>query len=143
MDILGFDSYLVKVDGSGRLTKRNRRFLRKFVPASPCLSSPPRYTSPVPSTTTNPHHQTVVSDIVRNPEQQPTAVPSATFDDTNSDAHHSTPQPGLEDQDATYSTPAIQDSTTPVSVEPPSCRTRRAVSAPRRYEPETGKWVSQ
>ena len=28
----GFDSYLVKVDGSNHVTKRNRRFLRKIVP---------------------------------------------------------------------------------------------------------------
>ena len=28
----GFDSYLVKIDGSGVLTRRNRQFLRKFTP---------------------------------------------------------------------------------------------------------------
>ena len=28
VESLGFDSYMVRVDGSGRLTKRNRRFLR-------------------------------------------------------------------------------------------------------------------
>ena len=28
------DQYLVRVDGSGRITKRNRRFLRAFKPAS-------------------------------------------------------------------------------------------------------------
>ena len=28
----GHDSYLVKIDGSGKLTRRNRQFLRKFVP---------------------------------------------------------------------------------------------------------------
>ena len=28
---LGFDQYLVKVDGSGRLTRRNRRFLKKII----------------------------------------------------------------------------------------------------------------
>ena len=32
VDSLPFNSYLVKVDGSSRLTKRNRQFLRKFVP---------------------------------------------------------------------------------------------------------------
>ena len=40
VDVLGHDSYLVKVDGSGRVTQRNRRFLRKFVPASPHLGAP-------------------------------------------------------------------------------------------------------
>ena len=28
---LEFDQYLVKVDGSGRLTRRNRRFLKKII----------------------------------------------------------------------------------------------------------------
>ena len=32
MDVLGHDSYLVKVDGSNRLTKRNRQFLRRIQP---------------------------------------------------------------------------------------------------------------
>lgn len=36
------DSYLIKVDGSGRVTQRNRRFLRKFVPASPIVGAPHR-----------------------------------------------------------------------------------------------------
>ena len=34
MESLGHDSYTVKVDGSGRVTKRNRKFLRRFDPAS-------------------------------------------------------------------------------------------------------------
>ena len=29
-----YDQYTIKVDGSGRLTKRNRRFLREYKPAS-------------------------------------------------------------------------------------------------------------
>ena len=31
----GFDQYTIKVDGSRRLTKRNRKFLRKFNPYIP------------------------------------------------------------------------------------------------------------
>ena len=31
---MGFDKYLVRVDGSGRTTQRNRRFLRQFKPAT-------------------------------------------------------------------------------------------------------------
>ena len=37
---LDHDSYLVKVDGSGRLSRRNRQFLRKFEPMSPKLNYP-------------------------------------------------------------------------------------------------------
>ena len=32
VEVNGFDQYMVKVDGSGRLTRRNRKFLRKFTP---------------------------------------------------------------------------------------------------------------
>ena len=43
VESLGFDSYVVKVDGSGRLTKRNRRFLRPiraYKDAVPVLAVP-------------------------------------------------------------------------------------------------------
>ena len=36
----GNDQYLVKIDGSGRVTLRNRRFLRSYTPASPTISTP-------------------------------------------------------------------------------------------------------
>ena len=32
MEVLGHDAYLIKVDGSSRLTKRNRQFLRRITP---------------------------------------------------------------------------------------------------------------
>ena len=32
VDVLPYDSYVVKVDGSNRVTKRNRQFLRKLMP---------------------------------------------------------------------------------------------------------------
>ena len=33
VEILPFDQYVVKVNGSNRLTKRNRKFLRAYIPA--------------------------------------------------------------------------------------------------------------
>jgi len=38
MESLGKDQYWVKVDGSGRLTRRNRRFLREYTPATPRIN---------------------------------------------------------------------------------------------------------
>ena len=32
VEVNGFDQYMVKVDGPGRLTRWNRKFLRKFTP---------------------------------------------------------------------------------------------------------------
>jgi len=46
VDVLGNDSYLIKIDGSGRLTQRNCRFLQKFMPVLPFLASPVPRTSP-------------------------------------------------------------------------------------------------
>ena len=32
VEVLGYDSYMVKMDGSGRISKRNRKFLRPVKP---------------------------------------------------------------------------------------------------------------
>ena len=40
MEALAYDQYLVRVDGSGRLTRRNRRFLRAFKPVSLSITTP-------------------------------------------------------------------------------------------------------
>jgi hypothetical protein len=40
MEVLDHDRYCVKVDGSGRLTTRNRRFLRAYVPVSTEFPAP-------------------------------------------------------------------------------------------------------
>ena len=39
MEVLPFDQYRLKVDGSSRLTLRNRRFLRKYIPFSPNVTT--------------------------------------------------------------------------------------------------------
>ena len=36
----GFDQYIIRTDGSGRLTRRNRKFLRKFTPYTPAKIGP-------------------------------------------------------------------------------------------------------
>ena len=41
VEVRQFDQYVVRVDGSGRMTLRNRKFLRKYVPVIP---RPPRHT---------------------------------------------------------------------------------------------------
>ncbi|KAK3779407.1 hypothetical protein RRG08_015808 [Elysia crispata] len=38
VDVGANDQYIVKINGSGRLTSRNRRFLRQFQPASVVIS---------------------------------------------------------------------------------------------------------
>ena len=41
VEACGHDQYRIKVDGSGRVTKRNRQFLRAFKPASTSIDNPP------------------------------------------------------------------------------------------------------
>ena len=41
VEVLPFDAYLVKLDGSGRVTKRNRKYLRTITPYSSILMTPP------------------------------------------------------------------------------------------------------
>ena len=51
VEVLEHDQYLIKVDGSGRITRRNRRFLRSFEPASMTIehaSSPQTTANPAP-----------------------------------------------------------------------------------------------
>ena len=40
LENLGFNKYRVKIDGSGRITDRNRQFLRKFTPVTPTSPGP-------------------------------------------------------------------------------------------------------
>ena len=39
VEVLDFEAYMVKLDGSGRVSKRNRRFLRPILPYSNVLSN--------------------------------------------------------------------------------------------------------
>jgi hypothetical protein len=41
VEVRQYDQYVVKVDGSGRITTRNRKFLRKFIPAMPSAPTIP------------------------------------------------------------------------------------------------------
>ena len=46
-EVRSHDQYVMKVDGSGRLTKRNRRFLRAFTPASTAIDGAPLVSVPI------------------------------------------------------------------------------------------------
>ena len=50
VEVLVNDQYLVRVHGTGRLTLRNRRFLRKFVQRTPAIKADQTpYTAPPPT----------------------------------------------------------------------------------------------
>ena len=64
VEVADHDQYVVKVDGSGRLTKRNRRFLRVFKPASMTVESVPTTNRCEYHVTAEPEQQNVIVNTV-------------------------------------------------------------------------------
>jgi hypothetical protein len=70
VEVLPHNQYTVKVDGSGRLTKRNRQFLRQYAPATTTIEYPTTTTrsfvdSPVPERDESP---AVPNDLPDTPD---------------------------------------------------------------------------
>ena len=134
------------MDGSGRLTPRNRRFLRAYTPATPSLRQGP----------TAAQHLTRIGD--QAPAQpRPAAVEPLTVDAT-------TTEPITIDAPTTDDTTPL-DRLSPVPTAPPSPaqilsgpgppfapetpapdqqpRPRRSRQPAKHYEPETGQWIER
>ena len=146
VESLGHDQYRVRVDGSGRLTLRNRRFLRSYAPAAPYTRRQPAALLPLPMALVDqpmparPEPVTPQGPIQRAPDG-PRDTDLATFLPVPPGGASS----GLGARDV-----PVPVGVTPVASLPPPrsppllprlgqpCRARRP---PRRYEPETGLWV--
>ena len=76
----GFDSYLIKVDGSHRVTKRNRRFLRKVIPFIQASDNPPELrnntTKEIPSSTILPSPTPITLPLSPPSKSPPPTLPS-------------------------------------------------------------------
>ena len=68
VEVLPFDKYTVKIDGSNRVTKRNRRFLRMFQPAAIEISRNPSQDPPRPQPSNIPLPVTTVVDVETQPD---------------------------------------------------------------------------
>ena len=147
------DQYVIKVDGSGRLTLRNRRFLRAFTPAH-------RAIQPQPSPSTAPAHDqhgeqpdssrhTTVDDPAP-PLQHfdmgpPAASPPSVLPDPQTPPDNNPTGLDGTSPEPRFRPPAINNTpTTPGSrpVATQQARPRRLSRPPKHYEPETGLWVS-
>ena len=160
MECLGHDSYTIKVDGSGRLTKRNRQFLRKFTP--PLLNAPqppsrlmscppliPSLPSVAPAPANNVSH--TAPNVLEATQQPPTGtLPSTPATPCATPATPITTSPSGNESPvgpAAHDIPRVEEDITSdvLSTPAPSpareLRPRRAPVAPRRYEPESGLWV--
>lgn len=159
------DSYLVKVDGSGRLTRRNRKHLRNFEPASTEILRAPTKSSVEQNTHITPSLPpcTDPADAWRRPSTPP---PSRSFTRSASDvsptksfapADHT---PTEEKADVDAPTPSVPDHpvapptspaptnrfrsgtepTTPPRLNQPM-RPKRNARPPARYDAASGKWT--
>ena len=149
----GHDSYTLKVDGTGRLTRRNRRFLRCFQPVSFDINSDaptrPYFSTTAPARTTDLTQQQPCV-----PVSPSTVQPSKSSEETVSvppvalqEATPSLEEPPLVTEVPTsvteappYVTDAPQRQPPSPTVTPHSPRPRRNSKAPRKYVPETGHW---
>ena len=155
VELHGHDSYTVKVDGTGRLTRRNRRYLRQFKPASieitnqnklinPTLPYLPRKNQGKP-----PQHQDASLPLDPAPvlvvqPQTNDPQPTVTEFDTSSGPVAPLPAEVNPTYSSTLQVPPVGDNKqanndTDVSVPSPR-RSQRTSKAPRKYVPETGQW---
>ena len=139
----GYDQYRVKVDGSGRLTLRNRRFLRAYMPATPSFP---------PEPTAVPHLTRFGDQAPASPSHPPppVAVEPITVDAPTTDA--TTPPDSLSPSTTMSTSPAqvLTDHSCPGPPSAPATpapdqqpRPRRIRQPPKRYEPETGNWIER
>ena len=152
VESLEHDAYNVKVDGSGRITKRNRRYLRKFVPATVDIDRTVQPLGYTPTPTPTPLYDTVASDVPS--ETVAGDVPSAM---STTPDYSAEPEPQSETRmdspndtqgSSTMATPIVVQPSTPVehSNEQPIApeQVNRRSTRPRRarlhYVPETGEW---
>ena len=127
---LGYNKYRIKVDGSGRVTDRNRQYLRQFSPVTSPLPGPHPGPSYVHKPVVEPQHQPVIEpeyQPVEAPQQQPQIIP----DMIPETPAPSTPRQVVVPQPDSPTTPGspsfVTPPTTPAApapVEPPRRSTR-------------------
>ena len=151
VDSLGHDQYRVKVDGSGRLTIRNRRFLRAYTPASPSIPAkapvPPKTTF-CPERGTTGMYPVVVHQQPNGQVPAPLTRPDGHTDvpgqaepsTTGSSLDHSSAADGGE-EGINLSPDVPADAPPQLAPHTTPTRPRRQAQPPKRYEPETGTWI--
>ena len=110
LDDLGHNKYRVKVDGSGRVTDRNRQFLRQFTPVTQAQPGPrPDHHQPVVEPEQLDTNLQSPEPVDNNPEPSP-VVPEIPAPSTPQPVVQSEPQPQTPESPAFVTPP-----TTPVT----------------------------
>ena len=139
VESLGFDSYNVKVDGSGRITKRNRRYLRKFIPVTLDIgpSIPIQPITPRNVTQTAYSADTVNSgNPVTSTAHQPTA-PTITAPTTTTPIDIAAPETVVDVSINEH--PSVDNHQEAHNLQPQRYPQRER-RPPKKYDAETGTW---
>ena len=119
---LGYNKYRIKIDGSGRVTDRNRQYLRQFTPVTTAQPGP--RTEYTPRQVVEQGHQPVEPEPVVEPPQPAQIIPEL----IPGPQEPSTPKPVVFPQQTIPTTPEspsfVTPPTTPVAAEPPRRSTR-------------------
>ena len=95
VEVRQFDQYVVRVDGSGRVTLRNRKFLRKYIPVisrEPVINIPGPPASVPVTTSLKPTVKPVTLPLLVKPVTPVTPVPAKVNHNTTSKSESSTPK---------------------------------------------------
>ena len=144
VDTRAHDQYLVKIDGSGRLTLRNRRFLRSFTrmgtEITTHLSPAPTATQvrapPLPSTTADASRPV---SALHPPCSSPNTPPPNLVEDPPVPPPSPPPDVVGPDEVVRHPSPVTpsQDASTPAAGRP-----KRTIKPRKMFIPETGQWSS-
>ena len=150
MESIGNDQYWIKVDGSGRLTRRNRRFLRVFTPTQ--ISVKPHKRTPPLLNFANQESRQSSNQEEPHSEWSSELPPSP----NSTTEHHNlmdrailsgnpqilTQRDRVSGETMSEPSPKPNNITSDSSIEPLKIsRPKRAIRKPKKFEPETGKWV--
>ena len=119
---LGYNKYRIRVDGSGRVTDRNRQFLRQFSSVTPSEPGPSPPPPPQPASVTT------APDLSEPSTQPPPPEPSAATEDVAAPAPQSLPSSSEIEAEDNFHTPPSSPTA------PPSLS--RAAPAPPSASPE-------
>ena len=131
LENLGYNKYRVKVDGSGRVTDRNRQFLRQFTPVTSIQPGPRPEASYVPEPIVEPHSDIAIDPQPVNQPQQPIQIipnlpPEPQIPNTPEPVASPQQEPPTTPESPSFVTPP----TTPVAPGPPRRSTRVNLGKP-------------
>ena len=139
LEDLGFNKYRIKIDGSGRITDRNRQFLRKFTPLTPTLPGPSPGNPSTPTCIERDPVDNPIPVLDRHPVVDPTPVTPerVSFPNPSSEVPSVPPVvPDLPQSPTVAMPPVTPDSPqSPTFETPPSSPVVPEPMTPRSFEP--------